>query len=37
MIFENVMSPFVKITQEGYKNRVGRKLYYAPNLYGMVS
>ena len=37
MIFENVMSPFVKITHEGNKKRVGRKLYYAPNLYGMVS
>ena len=32
LIFENVMSPFVKITHEGYKKRVGRKLYYAPNL-----
>ena len=32
MIFENVMSLFVKNTNERYKKRVERKLYYAPNL-----
>ena len=36
-IFENMKSLFVRITHEGYKKRLGRKLYYAPNLFGIVS
>ena len=37
LIFETIKSPFVRVTHKGYKKLFGRKLYYAPNMYGIVS